>query len=99
MKKEDKIRLCCEKMKERHGKGTIILFHVGNSYEAYFDDAQTITRIMEVPLFRKTEERIPCIRIPDTLIEECKNRLLDAGCAICVSDVRGASGRHILESL
>ena len=49
MKKEEIIRRCYGGMKERHGVETIILFHVGDSFEAYFDDAETITRITEVP--------------------------------------------------
>ena len=52
MKKEEIIRRCYGGMKERHGVETIILFHVGDSFEAYFDDAETITRITEVPRFR-----------------------------------------------
>ena len=90
MKKEEIIRRCYGGMKERHGVETIILFHVGDSFEAYFDDAETITRITEVP-------RIPAIRISDAALEECRNRLLDAGCKVCVSEVRGVSGRHILK--
>ena len=37
MKKEEIIRRCYGGMKERHGVETIILFHVGDSFEAYFD--------------------------------------------------------------
>ena len=47
MKKEEIIRRCYGGMKERHGVETIILFHVGDSFEAYFDDAETITRITQ----------------------------------------------------
>ena len=86
MKKEEIIRRCYGGMKERHGVETIILFHVGDSFEAYFDDAETITRITEVPRFKMT-----------AALEECRNRLLDAGCKVCVSEVRGVSGRHILK--
>lgn len=97
MKKEEIIRRCYGGMKERHGVETIILFHVGDSFEAYFDDAETITRITEVPRFKMTAAGIPAIRISDAALEECKNRLLDAGCKVCVSEVRGVSGRHILK--
>ena len=97
MKKEEIIRRCYGGMKERHGVETIILFHVGDSFEAYFDDAETITRITEVPRFKMTAAGIPAIRISDAALEECRNRLLDAGCKVCVSEVRGVSGRHILK--
>lgn len=60
MKKEEIIRRCYGGMKERHGVETIILFHVGDSFEAYFDDAETITRITEVPRFKMTAGRYTC---------------------------------------
>ena len=44
-----------------------------------------------------TAAGIPAIRISDAALEECRNRLLDAGCTVCVSEVRGVSGRHILK--
>ena len=62
MKKEEIIRRCYGGMKERHGVETIILFHVGDSFEAYFDDAETITRITEVPRFKMTAAGIPEVR-------------------------------------
>ena len=49
MKKEEIIRRCYGGMKERHGVETIILFHVGDSFEAYFDDAETITGSRKCP--------------------------------------------------
>lgn len=97
MKKENIIRRCYGGMKERHGVGTVILFHVGDSYEAYFEDAETIARIMGVPSLKVTAMDIPVIRISDTAMEEYRNRLLDAGHKVCVSEFRGASGRHILK--
>ena len=99
MKKEQIIRQCYGGMKEKHGMETVTLFHVGDSYEAYFEDAETITRIMEVPLFKMTAANIPVVRISDTAMEECRNRLLDAGHEVCVSEFRGASDRHILKIL
>lgn len=76
MKKEQIIRQCYGGMKEKHGMETITLFHVGDSYEAYFEDAETISRIMEAPLFKMTAANIPAVRISDTAMEECRNRLL-----------------------
>ena len=99
MKKEQIIRQCYGGMKEKHGMETVTLFHVGDSYEAYFEDAETITRIMEAPLFKMTAANIPAVRISDTAMEDCRNRLLDAGHEVCVSEFRGASGRHILKIL
>ena len=97
MKKEENIRLCYGRMKERHGSEAVVLFHVGDFYEVYFDDAQTVARIADVPLFTMTAEGIPAARIPEASMEECRNRLLDAGHKVSVSEVRGASGRHVLK--
>lgn len=36
MKKEENIRLCYGRMKERHGSEAVVLFHVGDFYEMYF---------------------------------------------------------------
>ena len=67
MKKKEIIRRCYGGMKERHGVETIILFHVGDSFEAYFDDAETITRITEVPRFKMTAAGIPASGFPTRL--------------------------------
>ena len=92
MKKESLIECGYKQMKGRHGTETLIFFHVGEYYEAYYDDARTVTRTTGVPLFN-----IPAARIPEADMEACRNRLLDAGYAVCVSDVRGASGRHMIK--
>ena len=61
MKKEEIIRRCYGGMKESQGVETIILFHVGDSFEAYFDDAETISRITEVPRFKIDVYKRQCI--------------------------------------
>ncbi len=92
MKKESLIERGYKQMKERHGTETLILFHVGEYYEAYYDDARTVARTTGVPPFN-----ITAARIPEADMETCRNRLLDAGYAVCVSDVRGASGHHMIK--
>lgn len=86
-------------MKMKHGADSLVFFHVGDFYEAYFDDARTVSLDTDVTLFRVTAAGIPAVRIPVAFMEEYRNRLLDAGYKVCVSEVRGASGRHILKSL
>lgn len=83
-------------MKERYGTDTLILFHVGETYEAYYDDARTVARTTGVPSFNIAAGKIPAVRIPEADMETYRNRLLDAGYTVCVSDVRGASGRHMI---
>ena len=97
MKREFLIERGYKQMKERHGADALILFHVGESYEAYYDDARTVARTTGVPLFNITAAGIPAVRIPEADMEACRNRLLDAGYTVCVSDVRGASGRHMIK--
>ena len=84
-------------MKYRHGSEAVVLFHEGDFYEMYIEDAQTDARIAADPLLTMTTAGIPAARIPEASMEECRNRLLDAGYKVCVSEVRGASGRHVLK--
>ena len=65
MKKESLIERGYKQMKERHGTETLILFHVGEYYEAYYDDARTVARTTGVPLFNITAVRIPAARVPE----------------------------------
>ena len=97
MKKEILIERSYRQAKERHGEDALALFHVGKSYEAYYGDAETIARTTGVPPFNITARGIPAVRIPEADMEKCRNRLLDAGYTVCVSDVRGASGRHMIK--
>lgn len=99
MKKEDIIYGNYKTMKARHGARTLVLFHVGEHYESYLEDAETMARVLDVSLLFISAGHIPAIRIRPEDVEQSRNRLLDAGYAVCVSEVRGASGRHILESL
>lgn len=97
MRKEDNIRLCYNHMKDRHGFETIVLFHVRDFYEAYFEDAKIVSQITDIPVLPMTAAKIPSIRIPVYLMEKYRNQLLDAGHKICLSEVRGISGYHILK--
>lgn len=96
MKKEIFIRASYHRMKKKYGADTLILFHVGKSYEAYYNDAGTISNAIGIPLFDITVERIPTVRVPEDKLEVYRNRLLNAEYAVCISDVRGVSGRHII---
>ena len=98
MKKEILIEKSYTQAKDRNGTDALTLFHVGESYEAYYDDAETITRTTGIPLFSITAGKIPAVRIPAPDMESCRNRLLNAGHTVCVSEVRGASGRHIIKT-
>lgn len=85
-----------EKMK--HGNDTILLFHVGNNYEAYYSDATILAELAQLRIYTASGT-IPFVRFSTNQLEQYMNLLADANHSICVSEVRGASGRHILESL
>lgn len=97
MKREFLIERGYKQMKERLGTDALILFHVGEYYEAYYDDARTVARTTGVLLLNITAAKIPAARILEADMETFRNRLLDAGYTVCVSDVRGASGRHTIK--
>lgn len=83
------------KMKERRGNDTIILFHNGDSFETYGKDAQVIAG--ELGLITFTEEGILTISFPQDKQEEYSNRLLDKGYAVCITEMRDASGNFITD--
>lgn len=99
MKKERRIRMVFLEMKRKHGNEMLLLFHVGGYYEAYFSDARTISETLRIPAVTCTAAEIATVRFPASQMEDYRNLLLDAGLSVCVSEVRGASGRHILKNL
>lgn len=97
MKKEDRINAAYTNEKAKHGNA-IILFHIGNGYEAYYSDAETLAKLLPLRIYT-VNKTISLVRFPEDELEQFTNRLVDAGHAICISEVRGTSGQHILESL
>lgn len=98
MKKEDRINQVYKSEKTKHGNDTILLFHVGENYEAYYSDAAILAELTQLRIYTACET-IPFVRFAADMLEQYMNRLVDADHSICVSEVRGASGQHILESL
>ena len=98
MKKEERIHQAYNKEKEKHGNATIILFHVGDYFEAYYSDAGIIAELTRSKQYT-ISGTIPSVRFPAGELELYMNKLADANHSVCISEVRGASGRHILESL
>lgn len=95
MEKKNKTQDVLRKMKARRGNDTIILFHNGDSFEAYEKDAQIIARELRLETFTKDE--LPTIRFPQDKQEEYSNFLLDKGYAVCISEMRDASGNFITD--
>lgn len=80
-------------MKSRRGVDALILFHNGNSYEAYHTDAKIIAETLSLETF--IEDALDTVRVPESRIEEYVNRLLDVGLVVCISDIRDESGNYI----
>lgn len=95
MKEKNKWQNALEKMKARRGNDTIILFHNDNNFETYGKDAQTIAD--ELGLTPFTNDGILTISFPQDKQEETVNRLLNKGYAVCISEMRDASGNFITD--
>lgn len=93
MKEKNKLQDALEKMKIRRGNDTIILFHNGDSFEAYGKDAQVIAE--ELGLITFTKDGILATSFSHDKQEEYTNRLLNKGYAVCISEMRDASGNFI----
>lgn len=81
-------------MKTRRGEETIILFHNGVFFEAYEQDAAVVAKI--TGLVSDTIEGIPTIRIPESEQEAIMDKLLDADCAVCISEMRDSEGHFVV---
>lgn len=93
--KKNKTQDVLQKMKERRGKDTIILFHNGDNFEAYEKDAQIIAR--ELGLEVSVREDMMTAIFPQEKQEEYSNLLLDKGYAVCISEMRDISGNYITD--
>lgn len=80
-------------MKNRRGVNTLILFRNGDTFEAYQKDAHIIASTLEVSL--SIEDGLETISFPSAEIETYSNKLLDAGLAVCISEMRDKSGNFI----
>lgn len=88
------------RMKQRHGADTIILFHVGDFFEAYIEDSRIVAQILGIPrkmLEVHFEYVIYVARFRSVNLDRHRNKLHDAGYTTCVSEVRGLDGTHILK--
>lgn len=84
-----------QQMKARRGNDTVILFHNGDNFEAYAGDAQIIAAELDLEAFVRDE--LLTIRFPWDKQEEYSNRLLDKGYAVCITEMRDASGNFITD--
>ncbi len=82
-------------MKSRRGKSTIILFHSDVFYEIYEEDAIAVSDTLS--LTAKIIDDTLTLQIPEAEQETTTNKLLDAGFAVCVCDMKDSSGRFVVD--
>ena len=80
-------------MKDRRGNETIILFHNGDYFEAYEEDAKTVSSQLNIET--KIVDTVLTIQIPEKQQESVTNSLLDAGYSVCTSEMRDDNGNFI----
>ena len=84
-------------MKARHMKTNkvepIILFHNGDQFEAYGEDAEIVAKTLG--LKAEMIDSTLTVRIAESCQEAASNKLLDVGHAVCVSEMRDSSGSFI----
>lgn len=87
-------------MKERFGKGTIVLFHVADKYECFQEDSVLVSKALGIP-----QEPYPTgdgtllhvTRFPDSELVNYRRQLTDEGYATCTNETRDKNGIHILK--
>lgn len=82
-------------MKKRRGEETIILFHNKELYEAYSKDATIVSEVLGIDMVEIDD--ISTVQIIESQIETVTNGLLDAGYAICISEMRDSQGAFIVD--
>lgn len=91
----NKIKEILAAMKIKRGKGTLILFHNRNHIEAYEQDAVPVAKTLGLTPFER--DGITMVSFPENEQEENMNRLLDAGYAICFSEMQDENGNYITD--
>ncbi len=84
-----------QEMKRRRGSETLILFHSGEYFEAYYDDAQKISDVIGAEI--QIIDSVPTITIPEKEQEHTTNQLLDNGYAVCVSSMIDREGNFVAQ--
>ncbi|MDI3516130.1 MAG: mismatch repair protein MutS [Thermotogota bacterium] len=70
-------------LKEEH-KDSILLFRLGDFYEAFFDDAKTVSQELQIVLTQRNG--VPMAGIPYHALDNYLKRLVDAGYKVAICD-------------
>lgn len=96
------IRHIVEVMKSRYTKDSIILFHVGDNYECFGEDAEIVSQVLGIaPETGMQKENGPdniyVTRFPSDKLAECHSSLIHEGYSVVTNEMRGEDGKHILK--
>lgn len=75
-----------QKMKAKHGSQILIFFRNGNNYEAYYSDAEIVSKTLGVELV--CTDSIPTVSITRDEVD----KILDAGYGITLSQLMDKDG-------
>lgn len=69
---------------------SVVLFRVGDFYEAFFEDAHTLSRCLDIVLTSvsagKTVGRVPMAGLPYHSLEGQLRKLVEKGMSVCIAD-------------
>lgn len=86
-----------KRLEKEYQTDIIALFHVENHIEAYMEDADVVSGILDIALRTKIGE-VRMIQFPETALEVYINKLTDAGLGISLSEIRDENGNYYLDA-
>lgn len=98
---EDFVREVYTQTKKRLGKeyqtNVMALFHVGSYIEAYLEDADVVSDILDIPLQTKVGE-VRMVQFPEDGQEVSIGKLTDTGLGVSLSEIRDENGICYLDA-
>jgi DNA mismatch repair protein MutS len=81
-------------MRSKLPERTLLLFKLGDFYEAFFDDAKTVSNELTLTLTKRKET--PMCGIPYHMMASCEGKLIKLGYKVAVADYKPATTKPIL---
>lgn len=86
-----------KRLVKEYQTNVIALFHIGNHIEAYMEDADTVSGILDIAPWTKIDE-VRMVQFPDADLEVSIGKLTDAGLGISLSEIRDENGNYYLDA-
>ena len=71
-------------VRQRH-PGMVLLFHVGDRYELFGEDARLVSKLLGLPISTDRRSR-PLVGFPSAALEVHLRTLLHSGCRVAICD-------------